>query len=274
MTFTGRLGRGRIGSLLLGACALALPASALADVTIPAAELTPAQTEQCVTMMSGFPDDSVESRYIFFRLGQELAKDVTPELARLMADYMAENEARRLPADWPMIDVVEDIADPVLRQAAPAQTVAGMAHIAYFDALCGDFVAGQVNSLSAYDPALADADVIIREDALYLRQILAEALDRLGAGDSAALQAYTRSLVTERDDIEFVGFEDEVGELEALFMGDLDQKLAKSNDLVNEQVDVEGFQDAAQLSRDMNAEARKRAQKERLYSLYRIMGGR
>ena len=261
----------RVKTILLSAAAALLPFSALAETTVPAASMTPAQTEQCVTMMAGFPDDSPESRYIFFRLGQELAKDVTPELAALMADYMAQNEATRLPADWPMIDVVEDIADPVLRQAAPAQTVAGMAHIAYFDALCGEFVSGQVNSLMAYDPSLADADIVIREDALYLRQILAESLDRLGAGGSVALDAYTQSLVTERDDIEFIGFTDDVGELEALFMGDLDQKLAKSNDLVNDSIDVEGYANAAQLAQDMSAAARKQAQRERLYSLCRIM---
>ncbi len=262
---------GRMKTVLLSAAALLLPFSAVAETRVSAAALTPAQSEQCVTMMAGFPDDSPESRYIFFRLGQELAKDVTPELAELMGQYMAENEATRLPADWPMIDVVEDIADPVLRQAAPAQTVAGMAHIAYFDALCGEFVDGQVKSLLAFDPSLADADTIIREDALYLRQILAEALDRLGAGGTVALNAYTASLVNERDDIEYLGFTDEVGELEALFMGDLDQKLAKSNDLVNDSIDVEGYSNAAQLAQDMSAAARKQAQRERLYSLCRIM---
>jgi len=254
----------------LTAVALLLPTSVMAHV--PAVTLTAEQTEQCVVMMSGFPDDSPESRYVFFRLSQELAKDVSPELSVLMARYMAENETRRLPAGWPMIDVIEDIADPVLRQAAPAQTVASMSHIAYFDALCGPFVQGQVDSLLAFDPDLADTDIVIREDALYLRQILSEALDRLGGGDNNAAQAYAASLVTERDDIEYVGFVDEVDELEALFMGDLDTKLSRSNDAVNESVDVEAFQDAATLARDMDAQAREKAQQERLYSLVRILG--
>jgi hypothetical protein len=246
-------------------------APATAETTLPQSP-SPDAAERCVTMMQGFPDDGVESRYIFFRLSQELAKDITPELATTMAEFMAENETRRLPADWPMMDVVEDIADPVLRQAAPAQSVAGMAHLAYFDALCGTFVKGQVDSLIAFDPALAEADLYIREDALYLRQILAEALDRLGGGQ--AVEAYTATLVTERDDIEFTGFEGEVGELEALYMGDLDTKLATSNDLVNEGVNSESFEDALSLSRQMEAEAQDRARAERLYSLVRILGGR
>ena len=259
--------------LLLSTIALlGTAAPALADVTAPVRALSPEQSEQCITMMSGFPDDGTESRYVFFRLGQELAKDVTPELAATMARYMAENEARRLPADWPMIDVVEDIADPVLRQAAPEQTVAGMAHIAYFDALCGDFVQGQVDSLLAFNAELADADLYIREDALYLRQILAEALDRLGGG--AAVDAYATTLVVERDDIEFTGFEAEVGDLEALYMGDLDTKLAQSNDLVNEGVDAEGFQDAVSLAKGMDASAAQQMREERLYSMVRILGGR
>ncbi|MGB3455655.1 MAG: hypothetical protein WBG08_08475 [Litorimonas sp.] len=244
------------------------------DPAVSTTAMDAERLEQCVALMSGFPDDSIESRYVFFRLNQEIGKDVTPELSALMAGFMAENETRRLPASTPMIDVIEDIADPVLRQAAPAQTVAGMAHIAYFDALCGRFVQGQVDSLLAFDAELADADIAIREDALYLRQILAEALDRLGAGDAAAVQAYTHSLVTERDDIEYVGFEDEVGDLEALYMGDLDTKLARSNDAVNEGVNTDEFQDAAALARDMGEQARQRARDERFYSIYRILGGR
>lgn len=261
---------------LITAAALLLPTAALADIevrTLTPASLTAEQSETCVTMMSGFPDDSPESRYVFFRLSQELAKDVTPELSQLMTNFMIDNETRRLPADWPMLDVIEDIADPVLRQAAPTQTVASMAHIAYFNALCGPFVQGQVDSLFAFNPALADTDIMIREDALYLRQILAEALDRLGASDTMAAQAYALSLVIERDDIEYIGFEDEIGELETLYMGDLDTKLSRSNDAVNEGMNVESFQDAVALANDMNDQAREQAQKERLYSLVRILGG-
>ncbi|MEM7728652.1 MAG: hypothetical protein AAF311_05185 [Pseudomonadota bacterium] len=258
--------------LISTALALLLPLTAAAQAPLDAsAPAAPDRSEQCVTLMSGFPDDSPDARYVFFRLSQELAKDVTPELSSLMARYMAEHEAERLPTDTPMIEVVETIADPVLRQAAPARTVAGMAHIAYFDALCGRFVQGQVDSLAAYDDELAGSDLVIREDALYLRQILAEALNRLGAGNRAAVQAYSRSLVTERDDIEYVGFEDEVDDLEALYMGDLDTKLARSNDAVNESVDTEGFEDAAALARSLQQQARKRASEDRLYTLCSIM---
>lgn len=256
--------------LLSSLAALGLAAPVSADVDL-AATSAGDRSEACVTLMSGFPDDGAESRYVFFRLSQELAKDITPELAQTMGDYMAANEARRLPADWPMMEVVEDIADPVLRQAAPEQTVAGMAHIAYFDALCSDFVAGQVDSLAAFDPALAQADLYIREDALYLRQILAEALDRLGGG--AAVDAYAQTLVTERDDIEFTGFASDVGELESLYMGDLDTKLATSNDMVNDGVDVEIYQDAVSMADDMNASAAKQMRRDRLNTLCRIMNG-
>jgi hypothetical protein len=263
---------------VLTALAMGLPALASAQVQAQPVSAEPAalsaqQSETCVTLMNGFPQDSLEARYVFFRLSQELAKDITPELSKIMAKYMAENETRRLPADWPMIDVIEDIADPVLRQAAPAQTVAGMAHIAYFDALCHPFVQGQVDSLLAFKPALNETDIAVREDALYLRQILVEALDRLGASDDAATEAYTASLIIERDDIEYVGFEGDIDELEALYMGDLDTKLARANDAVNESVGETGFEDAASLARDLNSAAAKRSKQERLYSLVRILGG-
>jgi hypothetical protein len=148
-----------------------------------------------------------------------------------------------------------------------------MAHIAYFNALCGPFVQGQVDSLLAFSPDLNATDIVIREDAVYLRQILAEALDRLGASDNMAAQAYALSLVLERDDIEYIGFEDEIGELETLYMGDLDTKLSRSNDAVNEGMNVDTFRDAVALANDMNDQARERAQAERLYSLVRILGG-
>ena len=258
--------------LLSAAITVATAVPALADTdAVPARVLTPEQSEQCVTMMGGFPDDSAESRYVFFRLGQELAKDMTPELAQTMTDYMSENAARRLPADWPMIDVVEDIADPVLRKTAPEQTVAGMAHIAYFDALCAPFIEGQVKSLAAFDPTLRDADIYIREDALYLRQILSEALDRLGGG--AAVDAYAQSLVRERDDIEFTGFEGEVADLEALYMGDLDTKLARSNDAVNENLNSEAFEDAVGLAAMLDVESKKKMKQDRYRSLARILNG-
>lgn len=252
-------------------------APSLAAANLPISSTVEAEqaarvAETCVTMMSGFPNDDPESRYLFFRLSQALAHDMTPELSALMAEHMAENETRRLPSDWPIMDVIEDIADPVLRQAAPVQTIASMAHIIHFDALCGDVVSGQVDALAAFDPSLAEADLYIREDALYLRQILAEALERVSDKDSPVLQAYAASLVRERDDIEFDGFEAEVDELEALYMGDLDERLETSNDLINAEAQT-GMDDAFSLSRDMNEQARRQARQQRTYSLVRILGG-
>lgn len=228
--------------------------------------------EKCVTMMAGFPNEDLTARYVFFRLSQELTKGLTPELSRVMAAYMADNETARLPAGEPIIDVIEAISDPVLRQAAPAQTVAFMAHIAYFNSLCQPFVNGQVLSLESFDSSLSDADLYVREDALYLRQILAEALARLGAGDSEALQAYSVSLVAERDDIEYTEFDSEIDELEALYMGDLDERLATSNDMINSEADT-GLSDAIELSRDLERQAKERAERERIFSLIRILGG-
>ena len=47
-------------------------------------------------------------------------------------------------------------------------------------------------------------------------------------------------------------FVDEVGELEALYMGDLDTKLSRSNDAVNEGVDTEALSEAMTLAQDMD----------------------
>ena len=82
--------KARLTGWIMGIAACALPWAASADtVSLP---LTAEQTEQCVTLLSGFPDETTEARYLFFRLSQELAKDITPELSSVMADYMASKQ--------------------------------------------------------------------------------------------------------------------------------------------------------------------------------------
>jgi hypothetical protein len=80
--------------------------------------------------------------------------------------------------------------------------------------------------------------------------------------------------IASRDAVEFTAFVSEVDELEALYMTDLDGRLKRSNDMINEEMDLEVLGDAVGLSNSMDAAAAKRAKQERILSLIRIMGGR
>lgn len=230
--------------------------------------------ERCITAMSGFPNDDMVARYQFFRLTQELAVDATPEFNQMLKAYGSDD----VRADTPILDIIEIVANPVLRQAAPEIVVGAMGHLIDFAQQCRPYVDGQAQSLIAFRPDLENADLVIREDALFLRQILLDSLARQGADSDPVhglvWNAYSRALVYTRDAIEFEAYADEVGELEALYMTDLDGRLAKSNDVINAEMNRETLDDAIALSDDMNREAKRRQKEQNIFTLIRILGGR
>lgn len=228
--------------------------------------------ERCITIMSGFPDTNYEERYQFFRLIEDMGADATPAFRLALGDY---GEGDIAP-DAPVTVVIEAISNPVLRQAAPEIAVGQMAHLIAFSQTCEAFISGQVRSLQAYDTALGTAafNAVIGEDALFLRQVLADALYRLEADKdpihSEAVIAYARSLVSARNNIEFANFESEIDEIEAIFLSDLDGRLARSNDIINSDMSTESIASAIALSDDLNAAARDQARRQRQENMLRI----
>lgn len=229
----------------------------------------------CINTMAGFPTDDQEARYQFFRLTEEMARGATPEFRDALAQYGDD----QVSPHTPMLTVIEEIANPVLRQAAPEITIGNMAYVINFAAVCEPFITGQIDSLKAFDPALTNAEfnAVITEDALFLRQILSDSMFRLGANEdsvhSFAVAQYANALVTTRDEMEFSTFEAELDDLEALYMTDLDGRLKRSNDMINEEMDRETLGDAVALSDSMNAAEKRKAKERQLYTLYRILGG-
>ncbi len=229
--------------------------------------------ERCITIMSSFPNSGDLPRYQFFKLSQDLAVDTTPQLRAALTQF---GEAD-VSDDTPILDVVETIANPVLRQAAPEIVVANMAHIIGFAQDCGPFIDGQIQSLRAVDNNLSLDDIVIAEDALYLRQVLSESLSRL-SGESdpvhgTAVRAYSRSLIVSRDAIEFAGFDNDIDDLEALYLTDLDGRLARSNEIINSEINRETLGDAVQLSKDISNTANQQEKARSLNTLLRILGG-
>lgn len=248
---------------------MAMPALAQ-EPAQQAAAATPSQ-EYCITVMSGFPNDAHLPRYQFFKLTQEMAVDATPGFRSALKKF-GEGEVE---ADAPITDVIEAIANPVLRQAAPELAISYMDHLIDFAQTCEPYVSGQISSLQAFDKALANDDTVIAEDALFLRQVLSDSLYRLDADKDpihgANVAVYANALVRTRDRIEFTSYSSDIGELEALYMTDLDGRLARSNDLINSEMNRETLGDAVTLSDDMNREAKQKADRDAVQTLLRIL---
>jgi len=270
-------------SLILTAC-LAWPVLSLAqeaattDELYGLAEARPVAADnqtRCIAQMAEFPTDDPTARYQFFQLISDTAYGADDQ-TRALFDHYGQPAVE---PGTPVLSVIEDIANPVLRQAAPQVVVSSMNYLVDFASVCDVYITGQTDSLLAFDGSLANPELnsMIAEDALFLRQILSESLSRLGAdGDAVwanAARQYSRSLVAQRDAVEFAAFETDIAELESLYMDDLDGRLARSNDVINSEMDREILGDAIQVSDDMSKAAMKRAKQERLYRLVRIFGG-
>lgn len=230
---------------------------------------------RCINQMAEFPTDDPTARYQFFKLVSDVAYGADDQ-TRALFDHYGQPSVE---SGTPVLSVIEDIANPVLRQAAPEIVVSSMSYLIDFASVCEVYINGQTESLVAFDASLAapELNTPIAEDALFLRQILSESLSRLGADGDAmwanATRQYSRSLVAQRDDVEFAAFETDIAELETLFMDDLDGRLKRSNDVINAEMDRETLGDAIQLAGDLNEAAEERARQERLYNLIRIFGG-
>jgi len=247
--------------------------SELYGITPPAA--AGQNQDRCITQMADFPTDDPTARYQFFKLVSDVSYGADSETLALFNHY----GQPAVEVGTPVLSVIEDIANPVLRQAAPDVIVSSMNYLVDFSTACDVYITGQTESLAAFDKTLTNPELntAIAEDALFLRQILSESLSRLGADEdpnwSTAAGSYSKSLISQRDAVEFKAFETDIAELETLFMDDLDGRLARSNDVINSEMDREILGDSIQLSDDLNEAAKERARQERLYRLLRIFGG-
>lgn len=229
--------------------------------------------EQCIAIMSGFPSQNQPARYQFFKLAESLGAGATPAFRAALKTF----GAGRVSNDTPVTDVIEGIANPVLRQAEPALVVGQTAFLVNFAHTCRAQIAGQISSLQAFDPDLKHAgfNAAIAQDALFLRQILSDVLFDLKANEhlihGAAIKAYAKSLVSTRNNIEYKSFESDVADLEVLFMGDLDDRLARSNDVVNGDMNAESVSSAVAISNDMTAGAKRQEDQRSLQTLINIL---
>ena len=231
--------------------------------------------EKCITIMNGFPDNGHETRYQFFKLSQELAKDVDPTF-RAAIDFYGDYNVT---PETPIMEVIENIANPVYRQAAPEITIGNMGYLIDFALDCDSYLTGQIESLEAFDFNLqqSDFETVIGEDALFMRQILSDSLFRMGGQDheifGPSVRAYADNLVRARDFIEFSSFESQMANLEATYMNDLDGRLARSNDVINNEMDREALAHALEITNDLNEQAKLEAKRKSMKILQLILGG-
>ena len=231
--------------------------------------------EKCITIMNGFPDNGHETRYQFFKLTQELAKDVDPTF-RSAIDFYSDYQVNH---STPIMEVIENIANPVYRQAAPEITVGNMGYLIDFALDCDSYLTGQIESLEAFDYNLkqSEFETVIGEDALFMRQILSDSLFRMGGSEheifGPSVRAYADNLVRARDSIEFASFESQMASLEAVYMTDLDGRLARSNDVINNEMDRESLAYAMEITNDLNEQAKLEARRKSMKILTMILGG-
>ena len=268
--------RALFGCVLAGLFGLSAAADDAAGLAAVEVERQHHQSqEDCIIFMSGFPDHGHVARYQFFRLAEAMAVDATPEFEAVL-EFYGEGEVA---PDTPVVNVVEGIANPVIRQAAPSLAVAQTAHLISFAKACGAFISGQAASLEAFDNTLAHADFnqVVQEDALFLRQVLSDVLFRLEANadpvHGSAVTAYADALVVTRDNIEFASFDSDVDEIEALFMTDLDGRLARSNDVINGDMHGDSVSSAVSLADDLNESTRETHRQAMRVTLARILLG-
>lgn len=232
--------------------------------------------EKCISIMNGFPDNGHETRYQFFKLTQAMAQDVDP-MFRSAIDFYGDSNVT--PAT-PILEVIENIANPVYRQAAPEITIGNMGYLVDFALDCDSYLNGQIESLEAFDQNLTQSDfeVVIGEDALFMRQILSDSMFRLGAQDhevfGPSVSAYAGNMVRARNTIEYASFESQLENLEAVYMTDLDGRLARSNDVINNEIDREALAHALEITNDLNEQAKLEAKRKQFEILSRILGGR
>ncbi len=251
----------------------AIAPTPITDAPLVLSEAEAAQQEACLTTIAGFPSENTTARYQFFKLTEMMAMDADPDFRAALAHFGDGN----VPPETPLLEVLDGIANPVMRQAMPSLTVAQSAYLIDFAVDCRSYVNGQMNSLVAFDESLSHAEFneIISEDALFLRQILSDALYRLGAASDEvygpAVTANSASLVHMRDTIEYASFDTSVGELEALYMDDLDGRLAKANDMINGEMDREITGATVAMADEMSEAIREENRRQMLRTLYGIL---
>ncbi|MEO0816818.1 MAG: hypothetical protein AAFX86_05860 [Pseudomonadota bacterium] len=235
-----------------------IPSQALAELDLP--ELNPV----CARQMTELAGGTLSGRHQLFVLVREAGRGADDDVLAALEAY----GAGTVDPETPILQVVEDIANPVLLQAAPNATVGQMAHLIRFSRECDVILDGQIKALEATSPDLASGTYkqAIGEDAMFLRSMLLDALYRLNADRDAVhgqtVAAYQRDLVRQRDDIEFAAFDAELAALEDEFAGDLGDRLdlAKTSaDETAEAVDAKGAAEVARALTDVQrAEANAR----------------
>ncbi|MEM9740522.1 MAG: hypothetical protein AAF829_11695 [Pseudomonadota bacterium] len=258
-----------LACILLPACAMAQvsPQQPLsgARVAEAAPELTvtdladidlPEINDVCATQMTTLAGGTLTGRHQLFVLVQQAGRGADDAFLEAIGTFGAGS----VDPSTPLLQVVEDIANPVLLQAAPAATVGQMAHLIRFSQECQIVLDGQIAALEATVPDLSSGvyKQAIGEDAIFLRSMLLDALYRLNAdadpihGQSVA--TYQRDLLRQRDDIEFAAFDSDLAALEEEFASDLESRLELANTSVGDaaaSVDAKGAAEVAKALSDV-----------------------
>lgn len=238
------------------------------------AALSPAQAdtgEYCAQMMSGFPNTEMQNRYHFFTLVNHLTEGYTEDLDAAVVQF----SNYPLEAGTPVVDVIEEIVDPVLRQADPTFGLSQVRHLIQFGQTCREFTSSQLNAIELMHPEFTEPEfqLGIVEDALFIRSVLSDALRELRAHEDPVhgrpVLSYERETEMLRDTAERTLVKRDMDNLYAEFEEDIEQRFAMVESTDVGTTDTEATSTAVKTWKDLNNASRRerRAEAAQIFKL-------
>jgi hypothetical protein len=226
----------------------------------PVAVAEPAD-QAIITRITRLP---LDDQYQTLRLLQLLAEGGGSSFERLLADngVIAGNESSLDESLIKIGDATAQLSDPKLVLSCGLQIMKTAQKN-------GSWLATRIAELEASSPQLeARFDPVVLEDAVKLRSFMSEQLERLGVDPAnSSFQAYFSQTTRIRDNLEFISFEQELGQITVASVNDLSSQLDAGQSAIEKRFDPESVTSAVARAETMN-EATREQTKSKMFSIF------
>jgi hypothetical protein len=237
---------------------------------------TATNSDLCIRMMAGFPDDSLANRYQFYRLINMMENGVDSGVLDALDHFGARNSF----GQDTVIDVVTNLSDPVMLQSAPRYSIGNAAQLIEYAQTCRPFINAQIASIEVAEPSVTEArfEEQLAEDAVYLRALVVQSLESVSAHihpiHGPAVTRYQNATINIRNEAEFVGFEAELDALSFETLAEMDQQLVVQQQVVEGDIDKEIVSSSTQMVQSMNQASKEESNQKVNYIMWRILNSR
>lgn len=234
---------------------------------------TAVNSDLCIRMMAGFPDESLVNRYQFYRLIDMMEDGADSGVNAALEHFGAKNSL----GQETVVDVVRNLSDPVMLQSAPRYTVGNAAQLIEYAQQCRPFISAQIASIEVAEPSVTDPlfEEQLAEDAVYLRALVVQSLESVSAQihpvHGPAVLRYQNATVNIRNEAEFVGFAAELDSLSLETLVELDEKLVLHQDVIEDDIDKEVVSSSNQMVQSMNQSSKEESDRKVNYIMWRIL---